>query len=85
MRNAGLEDARAGIKIAERNLFQGKSEVVGFSIWRQAESREQRKVESGKTPGLVDRQDPAGNGTAQGFLVVNHFSHFPSLLTLGPY
>ena len=42
-------------------------------------------MESGKTPGLVDRQDPAGNGTAQGFLVVNHFSHFPSLLTLGPY
>lgn len=23
--------------------FRGKSEVVGFSIWRQAESREQRK------------------------------------------
>lgn len=30
-----------------------------------------------RTPGLLGCQDPAGNGTTQCFLVVNHFSHFP--------
>lgn len=71
--------------VIQKERFREKSEVVGSSSWRQNEHREQRKVESGRTAGLLGHQDPAGNGTAQCFLVVNHFSHFPQLLTLGPY